>query len=517
MRGGRRLVLIAGGAAAVMMTAACASAPKKPSAGELEAAILRGQADARLLEGCYDCLIEARDIYERLAVGPTRPTQLVSAFETQLLIVLRERELAIDSSESIARARTMAAELPATVETGRYLALVEAVPPDGSGVPDSADVAFRKNQAAFIKQIPEHLAWLTTGPLRPAVRTYLSLSIDCKYRPQTESKIPPDLPPLLTYRHAVCDTLMRPPLDALRAANPAFIEAAYFVARIEVNNAQLTGAPGARPLLAQSIERFPASGSVLFLNGQYNQLIGDCDAALTFYDKLLALQPRHENGLLGRTVCLTAVNRIDEAFATATQMIEWRTYNMNEAHYWRSWIWYLRKDLAAARAEINQAKTLGPTRDIYRLAGIIEHDQDDLGIAKADLFSALRSTDGYNDCIARWSLGMVAFKEQRWFEAGLAMEDAMACYERVRVFSETRQGTIRGRLDLDPVFQAKQLAALAATIEQCRSQYHAGAFNAASYYARAGNLDKAKALLEVAAKDPALDARVAELRKAIGG
>jgi hypothetical protein len=73
------------------------------------------------------------------------------------------------------------------------------------------------------------------------------------------------------------------------------------------------------------------------------------------------------------------------------------------------------------------------------------------------------------------------------------------------------------RTDLDPVFKTRQLAALAAAIEQCRTQYHAGAFNAASYYARAGNLDKAKALLAIAAKDPALEPRVAELRKAIGG
>ena len=517
MRGGRRLVLTFACLGAAIVAPACASAPKKPTLAELESARARALADARLLEGCYDCLIEARDIYERLAVGAARPAHLLALFETQLLIALREKELAIDSSAAIDRAMTIGAELPAPVDAGRYVAIVRAMPPDGSGVPRSADLEFRQSQQAFIKQIPEHQAWLAAGTLRPAVRDYLSLSLECKYKAQPQPKIAPDAPPLLVYRHAACDELLREPLADVRAQNPAFVEAAYFLGLIEVAGAQRTGAPAARPLLAASIERFPTSASILYLSGHYNQTIGDCESALPFYERLLALEPRHEMGLLGRTICLASANRTDEAFATATQLIEWNTFNMNEAHYWRSWIWYLRKDLPAARREINLAKSLGPTRDIYRLAGIIEHDQDELALAKADLFSAIRSTDGYNDCIARWYLGMVAFKEQKWFEAGLAMEDAMACYQRVRTYSETAQRTIERRIDLDPVFQKKQLAALAATIEQCRSQYHAGAFNGASYYARAGNLDKAKSLLNVAAQDPALDARVAELRKAIGG
>ena len=120
-------------------------------------------------------------------------------------------------------------ELPPAIGAERYVSFVAAIPPDGSGVPEREDAAFRQVHAAFIRQIPGHLSWLEAGALRPPVRTYLALSIDCKYRPQSESKVPAGLPPLLAYRHAVCDSLVRPSLEELRANNPAFVEAAYFI------------------------------------------------------------------------------------------------------------------------------------------------------------------------------------------------------------------------------------------------------------------------------------------------
>ena len=47
---------------------ACASAPAKPD----PAIAVLARADAALLEGCYDCLLEARDAYAQVAVGVRR-------------------------------------------------------------------------------------------------------------------------------------------------------------------------------------------------------------------------------------------------------------------------------------------------------------------------------------------------------------------------------------------------------------------------------------------------------------
>ena len=52
----------------LLVSAGCASAPiKKTDAASLVV------ADTRLLEGCYTCLLEARDVYTRVAVGKARP------------------------------------------------------------------------------------------------------------------------------------------------------------------------------------------------------------------------------------------------------------------------------------------------------------------------------------------------------------------------------------------------------------------------------------------------------------
>jgi hypothetical protein len=70
---------------------------------------------------------------------------------------------------------------------------------------------------------------------------------------------------------------------------------------------------------------------------------------------------------------------------------------------------------------------------------------------------------------------------------------------------------------IDPDFKAHQIEGFKAAVKEDRSQYHAAAFNAANHFARAGNFDKARPLLDIAARDPALEKPVAELRKIIGG
>ena len=77
--------------------------------------------------------------------------------------------------------------------------------------------------------------------------------------------------------------------------------------------------------------------------------------------------------------------------------------------------------------------------------------------------------------------------------------------------------SIEANTQIDPEFKARQIEGFKAAITSDRSQYHAAAFNAANNFARTGNVDKARPLLDIAAKDPALDKQVAELRKIIGG
>src|SRR5687767_2463360 len=57
-------------------------------------------ADSLVRDGCYNCLLKARDAYARLFGDCNSSDLLVRWFETQLLVILRERELAIDDGAS---------------------------------------------------------------------------------------------------------------------------------------------------------------------------------------------------------------------------------------------------------------------------------------------------------------------------------------------------------------------------------------------------------------------------------
>src|SRR4030095_7970857 len=202
--------------------------------------------------------------------------------------------------------------------------------------------------------------------------------------------------PLVAYRIATCDTINRPALEAVKEKVPGFAEISLFIARLDVANAQRTGGGKARELLAEAYGRVPNSPSAAYLSCNFQQLIGVCKEALRFYDETLALKPLHEDAMLGRTMCLTFTNRMDEALVQAAKMIDLKTSNMYEAYYWRAWIYHYRQELPTARQNIDEAKHLAATANISRLAGIIEYDQDDLDISEKDLTTAKREA---GDCV----------------------------------------------------------------------------------------------------------------------
>lgn len=508
---------------ALLVCTACASAPiKKPDQVALD------QADALVRQGCYDCLLEARTAYSRVAVGKARPLVIGRLFEVELLLSLREKELAMDHQPALDRARALAAELPPALEPLRYVAIADAVPPDDMGSPRSEDTAFRRARSAFVPRINDEIAWLQTAALGAPFRQYLSHAIDCMYltRGRGQGQMPrvavrrdvlPETPPLVAYRIGICDFPKREILEKVRAAEPRFVDTAFFLARLEVNAAAQNGKGRPREPLTEAYARFARSPSVTYLFGNYNQWGGDCLEALRFYDETLALKPVHENALLGRTVCLSYLKRTNEAIAAATHMIEVKPFNIDEAYYWRAWNHHLLTDLPSARRDIDVAKARASNVRIHTLAGIIEHDQDDLDIAERDLIDAKRGAEGAQNCTAPWYLGLVEMKRTRWTESGTHFEDAMRCYERSIADSEKSIVALEANPDLDPIFRMRQISNFRAQIDSDRSQQYAAAFNAANHYARGGQIPKARVLIEVAARDPGLAERIAALRKMIGG
>jgi tetratricopeptide (TPR) repeat protein len=537
------MVMRRGWLAWVLVSLGCASAPlTKPAQVDLS------RADALILQGCYDCLLEARAIYERVAIGKVRPLVVERLFEAELLITLREKELALDASASLAGARDLARELPPTLDAPRAVALVEAVPADSMGWPRRETEAFRRDHLAIVPRIDDELTWLEQAALRQPVRQYLALAIDCSYasrgRPRVPPvppgrstppagtaatqpgatsrtgqawvhELPPDAPPLVRYRAAICRTLSQPALEKVRADEPRFVETAFFLGQLAAAYTKRDGGRLAKTLLTEAYGRFPTSPAVTYMNGNFNQLAGDCRTALRLYEETLTLKNVHEDALLGRTICLTFLKRMDEAVDVATHMIELGTDNMSDAYYWRAWIRHFQQHLDRAREDIDRAKALAYNEDIYTLAGIIEHDQNDLDPAQRDLETAKTSDSRNRNCTAMWYLGLVQMKRERWLESAGDFTDAMACYEASVKEDEEGLQAIQAREDIDPDFKARQVAGFEAALTEDRSQQFAAAFNAANRYAQGGDLAKARALVDIAARDPSLADRVAQLRQII--
>ena len=291
----------------------------------------------------------------------------------------------------------------------------------------------------------------------------------------------------------------------------------YFLARLVVAEAATrnTGPGNGRELLTEVHKRFSQSPSVTYLFGRFNQVIGDCRAALGNYDETIALKASHEDALLGRTMCLTFLKQTEEAIKAATVVIEQRADTVALGYYWRAWNRHFRKELDLARADITQAKALRSRADIFLLAGIIEYDQKDLTPSKADLNASLQMEPG--TCSASWYLGLVHMDLKDPPQSAVFFEAAMHCYAARVAVSEESLKEMQAREGLDAEFKARQIAGFEAAIKEDRSQQYASAFNAANHYAQAGKLDTARQLLELASKDPALADLVGQLRKIIGG
>ena len=483
-------------------------------------------ADARVLDGCYDCLLEARDVYSKIVASKDRKTAAVvlpRLFETELLLALREKELALDTRATVDRARALASRVPSRLEAHRLIAIVDAVLPDQHGVPPKAMSALRQKHRAFSTKIDGELEWLATAPLTPAVRDYVSLALDCSYwarrRPGTPNtgprkrpEVPPGVSPLIAYRTAICVGQDTAVLARVRAVVPGFHEAAYYAAQTTAFLSGETGDDEAPLLLEAAYKRFPRAPGVTFINGWFNTAIGDCEPAVRFFDETIAVEPAHERAYTERTVCLTNLRQDSAAIESATRLIALETGSTGQAYYWRAVNRLRRKELALARSDIEDARKRSESDNILTLAGIIEHDQEDLTPAERDLRDALAWPRGDKNCTASWYLAQVLRKRSRWRESASQFETAMGCYDAKVHENRAMIARIEAHPKMTVALKAKRIEKLVADSVDQRKRYHAAAFNAANTKARDGELARAEELLVLAEGDADLAAAIGRLR-----
>lgn len=506
--------------------AACASVPKAPPAPPVDL----GRADTLVTEGCYDCLIEARNLYAQAAASRLRPTVVTRLFQTHLLLGLRERELALDPAAHFDAAVALLPELPPTYPGATFLEIARAILPDQTGTPIRDYFALpRPTQATYS-------AWqvsLQAGEVDAHFRRYLSISLDCSVGGTSGARValapaggaaPPSVwasmpgaetdPPgnLLAYRRANCNRTDRVVLGGLAEGDTRFLEAGVFAGRVRSPRPTSKEIADARAWLGAARDKWPESPVVSDALGALYQTIGDCKVALGYYNRTLELRPRHEGAHLGRLICLSYTLQHQPAIAEATQMIDERV-NEGEARYWRAWNYRETGKLPEARADSERMKQILYNDRAMLLAGQIEYDMGALDIAEKDLNAAYKLND--LNCVAPWYLSLVQLQRQSWVPTADAFVKAMYCYESAVKYDESKLDEMKKAENVDETFRAAQLAGFQAAIREDTSQQSASAFNAAVNYARANNREKALEYCDLAAKDPARAAQAAELRALI--
>jgi len=508
---GHRCLLVA----FVVTLGACSSAPiNKSSTVDL------AKADALVAQGCYDCLSEARDIYAKVAVGKARPLVLPRLFETIVLLGLREKELALNPARRFADAKALIPELPPTYTGADYLEIATTVLPDGPGTPGRELAEFKRPDT---KQVETWKASLLTGEGGAWFRQYLSSGLDCIVSPRrntggTSATVAAGAaqssgtePPLVVYRRAMCPRVDRVMLGGMVEADSKFVEAGILAFRTPSTRPTGKEIGEARKWLTAGFTKWPESTSVTFALGALNQTVGDCKAALSFYDKTLALKSLHEEAHFGRLVCLSYLRQHAPAITEATGMIAAKN-NEGEATYWRAWNKRELGQLPDARVDSDRMKSILYHDRAMLLAGQIEYDLDDLDVAEKDLKAAVKLNP--NQCVAPWYLGLVNLKRQAWTPTAEAFVDAMDCYRFAVAFDREKLSEMQ-KADVDEDFRASQIATFEAAIKADSSQMSASAFNAAVNYARANNREKALEYCDQAAKDPDRAQQAADLRALI--
>lgn len=518
-----RLALVAMMVAAL---GACATHRVAIDDGRAAATAALARADQRLLDGCYACLIEARDAYTRLTSGPIADLASIRLFGAEALIVLREKELAIETSGAEARLEAAPTLLPADVDARRLLGIVDLIPPNAIGLPDTEHSAFVRARMASAGpgQLDGELDWLAASSLWEPVREYVTLSLQCSavgrplltpMRRWRETEPRPDAPPLIAYRRALCaGNSGLPALEALREATPTFAEAAYELARNAPLAQQRASSTEARTLASEAFNYFPQSPAVNYVMATIAHASGDCGEALRFYDATLALRARHENAQLGRTACLTHLDRPEDAIAAATTLIEWQSTNLRDGFYWRAYNLHVLRRFDQARQDVERSKQLGSTIENHTLAGMIEYEQDDLDPALLDLERAWSLGRGRN-CTAAWYQGLVHVKRESWSDAAPGFERAVGCYRQDVADVRVELAAMEARTDLDPEVQRTEMQNLTQALQIAQRRRWDSAINGANCFVRSGDVTKAAPLLVIASEDPTLAEDVASLKAVI--
>ena len=495
-----------------------ACAPKGPSP-QLLAEVAK--ADALQSQGCYNCLKESLAIYEKHLTAKVQPPGLrEKAFDSALLISIREKQLGMPSDDSAAKARQL---VVATRQP--LLDAYELILGDTTGIdPEMRAFVTGRDRPPVEPDNPKRRALDALPPTDLAAK-YVALSIDCEQQKLSESIDMKALAstysgsPLLQFRLATCGRPGAPNIATIRENDPRWVDTFYWEGRRELiaslgNAVDLSKVIG---FYAQAREAFPSSLMITMAWANTNLMAEEFESALSGFDDVVKQFPTHRDALSGRMQSLSYLMRNQEGVAAATRLLDLGTWHIPDAYYWRAWNRYHLKEYDIAWADVENAIKGLSNSQVYMLAGLIAYERKELPTA-VDRFDTAFKVNA-RACDAVWMSGLVSIDMNELAIAGPKFARSMTC------FVSAASGLRQERAQLDMAIQKRgtpptardqrNLDRLQRDAETAELKSAQSAFNGSQCYARTGNKGLALNLIDVAIAHPGMSEKAIALKALI--
>ncbi|MDH5706918.1 MAG: hypothetical protein OEZ45_12965, partial [Candidatus Aminicenantes bacterium] len=332
----------------------------------------KAEAADRLYEtGSYTCLKESCKIYkDLLSVQHNQKSIKKNLIKAVILMIIRQRELGIHESTYFDEASALIRNNPFLSEFSTCLELADSIPVRTKGMKgDIIDDSRRSDsrRERLKENIEKWRQELEEKSKTEVFYAYLHIARNCHFTYITrENKVigeTADLTylreifphsPLIKYKLSFCPQEDVEGLRKLLQTEPRFYEIHYFLGEQALNQGLLVTA---EKNFLECFEHIPESLPTVISLASISFAFEDFEKSLDFYDKAISMVPEFREALLGKAICLSYMERHEEAIEVCNEILRLGGYYLGDTCYWLAWNQNELERLDEAWESVEKSKT----------------------------------------------------------------------------------------------------------------------------------------------------------------
>jgi len=480
-------------------------------------------ADRLYTTGSYTCLKESCQIYKDLLSIPHNQKSVKEKLvKALILLIIRQRELGIHDSTYIDEASTLILNNPFLSEFSTYLELADSIPVMTKGMrSDIIDDSRRSDsrRERLKENIEKWRQELEEKSKTEEFYAYLYIARNCHFsyfirenkvtRETADLNYFRDIFPhslLIQYKLSFCPQEDVESLRKLLQIEPRFYEIHYFLGEQALKRGMLVTA---EKNFLKCFEHIPESLLNVTSLASVYFAFEELEKSLDFYDKAISMVPGFREPLLGKAICLSYLERHEEAIEVCNEVLRLGGYYLGDTFYWLAWNQNELEKLEVAWESIEKSKPyLIGYSQVFSLAGEIAYKRGEKEIAEKNFQEALNLDP--NNCEAAFYLGKIYGERQEWAKSGEYYERAAFCHYGKELSLQRKIAEIEGA-DISEERKQKMIAKKKAQLKKTILTKATFFYNAAAGYFNAEMDKQALKLAEAASSHTALKKKAEEL------